>query len=347
MSYKSKTPSYLQLQSSFSHRRHASAQFLSTVIPTQLSLPPIMVKSPKTSSNKIDSIIFSPKSRGQSLLETYSKTPTKNLLELPTKDSNKMPRTPTSRTVKFETMTQSPLSPQERKEESEDRLKKMRKYIRQMEELKQISLNHKKDSEENEKIFKLSEETFSVLNIQVKEIDEPVGDSLLTIFPFEQKDQLSNFYYMLVQEISEFPYTFLSKIKVLLFTICGEVSLLNPASHKHLNQKLNNGLFIVNQLKARENIRQHLYRIICYHFLKVEPQNYRNWRELFGSGSSKGDLDDIALTLICIMKQSKALKAILTNADKKIKFLKNALIEFEPSFFDEEWWNLKQREKQY
>jgi len=309
--------------------------------------------SPKASTHRPDNTalliktpILSPTS------EKNPNSPFKSFLD--TKDLEGSPNysaspTPSHRQVKFETQPQIVVTPTEKKEESEDRFKRIRKYIRQIEEIKESDRQITKEMNEDcDKVLALIDDSFLVLNISAKEIHDTVGDSAITLFAIENNFALAKLYFPIIQEISEFPYSFLSKIKLILLTVCEEVSLTNPSYIKVLNQKKNNGLFILSELTTRELIREHLYRVIMYHFIKIEPNFYHRWRENFGAlNHKKGDLHDIVQTLLCIIKPTKTLKLTLPLAEQKMKIMKEELTNFDSIFFDEDWWNLKRREKQY
>jgi hypothetical protein len=258
--------------------------------------------------------------------------------------------------IKFGNIMQvQKVSIQDKQEESRERYITARKYVRELLELKIWEdsngnvLNKKKILEECDKVLKIAENVFLLMNIRVKEIVEPLSDSAMTIYPADEKQELASFYQMNVPEICDFPYAFLAKLKICLITICGDVSLFNQGYSRILEQKMNNGLFVLKELKTPEDVRDFWYKIILCHFIKVEPEMYENWKELLknegGAGSrKKGELGELVDTLKCVMKPQELLKTTLPQVQLKMKFLKKELRNFEPICFDEEWWDMKHQE---
>jgi len=253
------------------------------------------------------------------------------------------------------------VSNEERVQESRDRFKTAIRYIRQLKEIKIWEddegkvLNKKRVMEESEKVLRLAESIFMIMNIQVKELLESVTDSSLTMFLVEDRVALAFFYQILAPLVCDFPHAFLTKIKLGLLSVCGDVNLYKPNSSLVLEQKFKNGLFVLKELNNPDSIRDHWYKVVVWHFIKAEPRMFEEWKLLLqGEAASpvkkkeaRSEVDELVHALKYVMRPHDKHKTKITHAEIKAKFIKRELKIFEPICFDEEWWDMKHKEDMF
>lgn len=263
-------------------------------------------------------------------------------------------------TIKFgKVMQLQKVSNQEKTEESLDRFKLALKYLKELREVRiwedaeGRTLTKKRSQEEGEKIIKLAENIFAIMNIQVKEIIETITDSTLTIFPVDDRIELATFYQLFAPEVCELPFAFLSKLKISLLTLCGEVCFYKPSSGAVLEQKIRNGLFVLKDLQTAEAIRDWWFKIVVCHLVKAEPKILEEFKmfvqeEMSSPNGKKKDAKDEVNELTHIfkyvMQPFDSPRAKSSRSEMKAKFMKKQLKQFEPVLFDESWWDIKHKE---
>jgi len=211
-------------------------------------------------------------------------------------------------------------------------------------------LGKKKSVEESEKLMKAAESVFLIMNIRLKEITDMISDSSMFIYPIEERRELAAFYQLLVPEVCDFPYAFLVKLKICMITVCGEVDLTHLSFQNVLEQKMNNGLFVLKNLVTQEAVRDYWYRIVTFHFIKANPGMYEEWK-LFVQGESiysplmrkatnKTYIDEMLMTFKGILRPQD-IAGKFEQMQPKIKFLMKHLKSFEAIWSDEEWWDMR------
>jgi len=236
-------------------------------------------------------------------------------------------------TMKFgKVMQLTKVSSEERVQESRDRYKTAIRYIRELKEIKIWEdnegklLNKKRIMEESERALKLAESIFMIMNVQVKELMESVSDSSLTMFLVDDRVALAFFYRILAPLICDFPHAFLSKIKLSLISVCGDVNFYKPNSSQVLEQKFKNGLFVLKEAKNPDSIRDHWYKVVVWHLIKTQPRIYEQWRLLLeGEAASpvkkkeiRSDVDELAHALKYVMRPHDPHKVKITHAEIKL-----------------------------
>ena len=266
-------------------------------------------------------------------------------------------------TIKFgKVMQLHKISNEEKTEESLDRFKLAVKYLKELreirlwEDLEGRAFTKKKSQEESEKIIKLAENIFGILNIQFKEIYETISDSSLTFFAVEDRIELATFFQHFAPELCSLPFAFLSKLKVSVLTVCGEVCLYKPSSAAILEQKIRNGLFVLKDLQNAEAVHDWWFKIVVCHLVKAEPKILEEYKVFIQEEMSsptkkregKSEVDDLINVFKYVMQPFDSPKTKSSRTEMKAKFLKKQLKYFEPVLFDESWWDLKHKEtKEY
>jgi len=176
----------------------------------------------------------------------------------------------------------------EQKEESKARNHSIRKLVEELQEERYVQSDHlnfkenqKLQADETERVIAIAEEILPVMNIKVRSKMDVVHDSVMVIQPIEDRNNLAVFYKSFVPVLCQIPFGFLSKIRISLITVCQQIDLFSSNYMGILEQKLLNGLFVMKRLSTKEQIRDHLYRIVLYHFIKKKTGFYDEWKSLW------------------------------------------------------------------
>jgi len=238
------------------------------------------------------------------------------------------------------------------KDESMARFFKVQKLVAELKKdtplpEKLIGSKHteKFEAKENERIISLAEQILPIMNIAVRLHQARTNDSVMQVYPVENRAAIAGFYKTFIPILCQIPFSFLAKLKISVFNVCSQVELYNDNNIGVLEQKLLNGLFILKRLPSKEDVRDHLYRIVLYHFVKKRPIFYNEWKKRWNDEqiprtlNKKHTVNAFGELLNTFQKfMSKNEQEIDEICIGRMEYLRMQLEEFDPDSFAEEEW---------
>ncbi len=128
--------------------------------------------------------------------------------------------------------------------------------------------------------FDLIEMIFQLYNIKFQVQTEEAQDSATIISPIINEEFLKRYIIILLPEITRLPPTIFKKFGITIFTFCQSIQLVKDEYREIYNKRLANGIFPIEECDSPDKIRNHLYKIICYHMNHHDEDFTKDWKSL-------------------------------------------------------------------
>jgi hypothetical protein len=201
--------------------------------------------------------------------------------------------------------------------------------------------------------FDLIEMIFQLYNIKFQVQTEEVQDSATIISPIVNEEFLKRYIIILLPEIVRLPPTIFKKFGITVFTFCQHIELVKGEYREIYNKRLANGVFPIEECDSPDKIRNHLYKIICYHMNHRDDDFTKDWKSLNVKGftyhknrpfnkrlagflhqdCAKSIMDDQAAILEILLSDNLLpLKKSDEIVKKKAKIIMSILLEIDSNF---------------